>query len=89
MEREPVWFETSRSGDVYHIFGTVSGSYQAYDSLSADGFSPDALVGAFSRELTVPKTHPGRSYFHILDGQGGHYVTAARGVGLTRLALIL
>ncbi|MBC5582033.1 tyrosine-protein phosphatase [Anaerofilum sp. BX8] len=82
MHGETVWFETQRRPEGYRIFGTEEGAYTAYHSLSPDGFSPDNSVAGFARELLAPDLYPGRrSYFHILDEAGGHFVTAPRDLG--------
>lgn len=82
MHGETVWFETQRRPEGYRIFGTEEGAYTAYHSLSPDGFSPDNSVAGFARELLASDLYPGRrSYFHILDEAGGHFVTAPRDLG--------
>ena len=82
MHSEMILFETQQRPEGYRIFGTETGAYTAYHSLSPDGFSPDNSVAGFTRELLAPDLYPGRrSYFHILDEAGNHFVTAPRGLG--------
>ena len=82
MHSEMILFETQQRPEGDRIFGTETGAYTAYHSLSPDGFSPDNSVAGFTRELLAPDLYPGRrSYFHILDEAGNHFVTAPRGLG--------
>lgn len=83
MDKNTAWFNTIRSKNEYQISAEQQGRYTAYHSLSANGFSPDNRAGDFAQAITVPDRYPGkRSYFHVLDEQGRHFVTAPRDLGL-------
>ena len=83
MDRNAAWFKTIRNKNEYQVSAVQPGCYTVYHSLSANGFSPDNQAGDFSNAITVPEFYPGkRSYFHVLDEQGRHFVTAPRDLGL-------
>ena len=77
-------FETQPAANGWQVTAAKQGAYTLYWSLSPDEFCPDYRVGQFEQTITFADPAPhDRCYFHVLDEEQNHDVTASREIILS------